>query len=43
MGFFKDLKEDFSDAVDELIPGGKADDDEFKKKKIFLLQRKIRM
>lgn len=32
MGFFKDLKEDFSDAVDELIPGGKADDDEFKKK-----------
>lgn len=32
MGFFKDLKEDFSDAVDELIPGGKAGDDEFQKK-----------
>jgi len=30
MGFFKDLKEDFSDAVDELIPGGKSSDDEFK-------------
>ena len=33
MGFFKDLKEDFSDAVDELIPGGKAADDEFTKSK----------
>ena len=25
MGFFKEFKEDFSDAVDELIPGGNAD------------------
>ena len=33
MGFFKDLKEDFSDAVDELIPGGKAADDDFTKSK----------
>ena len=25
MGFFKDFKEDFSDAVDELIPGDSGD------------------
>ncbi|MBO6215327.1 MAG: hypothetical protein J6N76_07310, partial [Lachnospiraceae bacterium] len=28
MGFFKDFKEDFADAVDEMIPGGTREDDE---------------
>ena len=27
MGFFKDFKEDFADAVDEMIPGGSVDDE----------------
>ena len=26
MGFFKDFKEDFADAVDEMIPGGSAEE-----------------
>lgn len=27
MGFFKDFKDDLSDAVDEMLPGGKTDED----------------
>ena len=27
MGFFKDFKDDLSEAVDEMIPGGRSDDD----------------